>query len=373
LNSTVEKGLMPNEGVGRPALSFFSYGLGDRLFKGMTGFFAFLVLLLAVVTAGSLLATSQASIKAFGWRFLVTSDWDPIRQLFGAVPFIYGTIVSSFISLIIAVPLGLGISLFLTELAPQRLREPVAFLVDILAAIPSVVYGLWGMFVLAPFMRVHVDPVLIKGSGWILGSVVGITAFSIAGSVAGRYLKGWIIFPISLVAGTAFGVFIGTRNLPFFQGPSTGLSIFTAGVILSIMILPTITSISREVFEAIPNVYRESAKALGATSWETIQLSVLKASRAGVVGAVMLGLGRALGETMAVTMVIGNTPQVSANLLASGHSMASVIANEFTEANGDVYLAALSEIGLLLMAITLILNIVAHLLVWVSTRKFGRV
>jgi phosphate transport system permease protein len=375
LDSTVEVGkvLTPNEGAGKPALSFFSYGFGDRLFKGMTAFFAAMVLLLALVTAGSLLMTSQASIKAFGWKFLVTSDWDPIQQIFGAVPFIYGTIVSSALSLLIAIPLGLGISLFLTELAPQRLREPVAFLVDILAAIPSVVYGLWGMFVLAPFMRVHVDPVLMKSSGLILGLAAGITVFTLVSIFSRKYLKGWTLFLVGLLAGVGAGIFIGTRNLPFFQGPSTGLSLFTAGVILSIMILPTITSISREVFEAIPNVYRESARALGATSWETIQLSVLKASRAGVVGAIMLGLGRALGETMAVTMVIGNNPQVSLNLLAAGHSMASVIANEFTEANGEIYLAALSEIGLLLMAITLILNIVAHLLVWASTRKFGRV
>ncbi len=290
----------------------------------MTIFFASLVLLLAIVTAGSLFITSQASIKAFGWSFLTTSDWDPIKQVFGAVPFIYGTIVSSFLALLIATPLGLGISLFLTELAPQRFRDPVAFLVETLAAIPSVVYGLWGMFVLAPFMRVHVDPFLSR-----------------------------------------FGT-------PFFKGPSTGLSLFTAGVILSIMILPTITSISREVFEAVPNAYRESARALGATSWETMRLSVLEISKPGVVGAVMLAMGRALGETMAVTMVIGNNPQVSINLLAGAHSMASVIANEFTEANGDIYLAALSEIGLLLMAITLALNIAAHLLVWATTRKFTK-
>jgi len=220
--------------------------------------------------------------------------------------------------------LGLGISVFLTELAPLKMRGTVAFLVEALAAIPSVVYGLWGMFVLALLLRVHVDPFLEKIGG------------------------------------------------PFFKGPSTGLSLMTAGVIISIMILPTITSISREVFEAVPNVYRESARALGATRWETIRISVLQVSRPGVVGAIMLALGRALGETMAATMVIGNAPQISANLLGPAHSMASVIANEFTEANGDVYLAALSEIGLLLMAITLVLNIAAHLLVWATTRKFAR-
>lgn len=315
----------------KPALPFFSAGrvgaagMGDRLFRNMTGFFAFLVLALAGLTVAALWMNALPCLKAMGWKFLVTSDWDPVQKIFGAVPFVYGTLVSSLLALLIATPLGLGISLFLTELAPLQWRDPVAFFVEILAAIPSVVYGLWGIFILAPLMRVYVDPFF---SRWIGG--------------------------------------------PFFKEPSTGLSLFTAGIILSIMILPTITAISREVFEAVPNVYRESARALGATGWETIQLSVLKSSKPGVVGAVMLGLGRALGETMAVTMVIGNTPQVTLNLLAPGHSMASVIANEFTEATGDVYLAALSEIGLLLMAITLVLNIVAHLLVWITTRDFQK-
>ena len=321
-----------DQGTGKPAPWFFfsgqsrAIGRGDRIFRASTAFFAFLVLVLAMLTVGALFYNSIPCFKAMGWKFLVTSNWDPIQQIFGAVPFVYGTLVSSAIALLIATPLGLGISLFLTELAPMRLREPVAFLVEILAAIPSVVYGIWGMFVLAPIMRGWVDPILHK-----------------------------------VIGGPLFG-----------EGP-TGLSLFTAGTILSIMILPTITAITREVFEAVPNVYRESARVLGATSWETIQLSVLKSSKPGIVGALMLGLGRALGETMAVTMVIGNTPQVSANLLAPGHSMASVIANEFTEATGDVYLAALSEIGLLLMGITLVLNIVAHLLVWFTTRNYARV
>ncbi len=320
-----------NEGAVKPALSFLFFGklsevgIGDKIFRAVTGFFAFLILLLAVLTFVALFINSIPSIKAIGWKFLVSSEWDPIRQVFGAVPYVYGTLVSSFIALVIAVPLGLGIALFLTELAPMHLRAPVAFVVDILAAIPSVVYGLWGMFVLAPIMARYINPVMAK----LIGA-------------------------------------------PFFVNTSIGLSFFSAGVILSIMILPTIISISRDVFEAVPNVYRESAKALGATDWETIQLSVLKSSKPGVVGAIMLGLGRALGETMAVTMVIGNNPQVTANLLAPGHSMAAVIANEFTEATGDVYLAALSEIGLLLMVITFFLNVGAHLLVWFTTRNYGR-
>jgi phosphate transport system permease protein len=309
-----------------PFLSQMSQaGFGDKVFQKLTALFAFLILFLAFLTAFTLWRASADCIHQMGWKFLTSSDWDPVNSIFGSVPYVYGTLVSSFLALLIATPFGLGISLFLTELAPQKLREPVAFLVETLAAIPSVVYGLWGIFLLAPFMREHVDPLLVK------------------------YIGG-----------------------PFFKGPSTGLSLFTAGVILSIMILPTITAISREVFESVPNSYRESAKALGATNWETIQLAVMKPSKVGLLGAIMLALGRALGETMAVTMVIGNRPEVSANLLGASHSMASVIANEFSEAVGDIHVSALAEIGLLLMVITLLLNIAAHLLVWVTTSKFQR-
>jgi len=325
LNSSVE---ITNGGGASPkALPSFSFGksgFADKLFQKLTAFFAFLILFLALLTAYTLWKAAGPSIEKTGWSFLASGDWDPVQGLFGSTPFVYGTLVSSFLALLIAAPFGLGISLFLTELAPMKFRDPVAFLVEILAAIPSVVYGLWGMFVLAPIMRVHVDPLLEK------------------------------------------------LGLPFFKGPSTGLSILTAGVILSIMILPTITAISREVFEAVPNSYRESARALGATSWETIQLAVVKPSKVGVLGAIMLALGRALGETMAVTMVIGNNPQVSSNLLAAGHSMASVIANEFSEANSDLHISALAEIGFLLMVITLVLNVAAHLLVWATTTKFKK-
>ncbi len=298
---------------------------GDTIFKGMTAFFAVMILFLAFLTVYQLGSAALPSLKAMGWRFFTQSEWNPVSGIFGAVPFVYGTLVSSFLALLIAAPLGFGIALFLTELAPLKLREPVAFLMEILAAIPSVVYGLWGIFLLAPFMREQVDPLLMK---WIGG--------------------------------------------PFFAPPSVGLSMLTASVILAIMILPTLTAISREVFEAVPNTHRESALALGATRWETIQLAVFKPSKAGLLGAVMLALGRALGETMAVTMVIGNRPEVSLNLLAPSHTMASVIANEFTEAIGDIHLSALAEIGLLLMAITLVLNASAHLLVWATTQKFQR-
>ncbi len=325
-----DRRVLPEEnGEGfRPSPGFFSAwgpaaGFGDRVFHWITGGFAGLILGLALLVIWVLWQSASPAWQKFGLSFLATSNWDPVRQIFGSVPFVYGTLLSSAIALVIATPLGLGISLFLTELAPMKLREPVSFVVEILAAIPSVVYGLWGIFVLAPFMRTVVEPGLV-----------------------------------------------GLVGPPLFAPPTTGLSVFSAGIILSIMILPTITAISREVFEAVPNVYRESALALGATRWETIRLAVLKASKAGVLGAVMLGLGRALGETMAVTMVIGNRPEVSRNLLAAGASMASVIANEFAEADSEMHLAALAGIGLLLMVITLLLNILAQSLVWAATRRF---
>ena len=324
-------GTAGNGGGGKPS-PFFLFrsggiaGLGDRVFQWTTGGFAGLILVLAAVVLFVLVRSAFPAWSKFGWHFLTSSDWDPVQEMFGSVPFVWGTLLSSAIALLIATPLGLGISLFLTELAPMKMREPVAFVVEILAAIPSVVYGLWGIFVLAPFMRTLVEPLLIR----------------------------WI-------------------GPPLFAPPNTGLSVLTAGIILSIMVLPTITAISREVFEAVPNVYRESALALGATRWEAIRLAVLKAAKAGVVGAVMLGLGRALGETMAVTMVIGNRPEVSRNLLAAAHSMASVIANEFAEADSEMHLAALANIGLLLMVITLVLNVAAQLLVWATTRKFQAV
>jgi phosphate transport system permease protein len=357
----------------------------DRLFHGFTALMAFMILLLAVMTAVTLLIAAQPSIHLSGWKFLTSSDWDPVKEVFGCVPFVYGTLISSLIALIIATPLGLGISLFLTELSPMKLREPVAFIVEILAAIPSVVYGLWGIFLLAPFMRVTVDPVLIQLGNPLVVGLFGITVAVLVYAIL-RSLNLSERYPglkktenyFYWGAGILVAVLLGVQAqhlitaFPLFKGPTTGLSLFTAGVILSIMILPTITAISREVFESVPNSQRESARALGATSWETIQLAVLKPSKVGILGALMLALGRALGETMAVTMVIGNNPQVSSNLLAGAHSMASVIANEFSEAVNDIHIAALAEIGLLLMVITFILNIVANLLVWVTTSKYQR-
>jgi phosphate transport system permease protein len=291
---------------------------GDPLFRAATAFFA-LVLLGVVVSVVVVLAyESSGSIRTFGWGFLATSKWDPVFKDFGALPFIYGTLVSSLLALLQAVPLALGTALFLTELAPNRLRTVVAFLVELLATIPSVVYGLWGIFVLVPWVRTYIAPGLRTTLGF----------------------------------------------LPVFDGPSYGVGMLTASIILAIMIVPFITSVAHEVFLSVPSAQREAALALGATRWEMIRLAVLPYGRTGVIGAIMLGLGRALGETMAVTMVIGNRPAISASFFAPASTMASVIANEFTEATYELYVQALIEIGLVLLLVTMVVNVLARLLVW---------
>jgi phosphate transport system permease protein len=276
------------------------------------------VLILTAGLVGSLAWESFPAIRAFGWRFLVTSTWDPVAGTFGALPFIYGTLVSSLVALVIAVPLSVGAAIYLAELAPSWIRPPIAFLIEMLAAVPSVVYGLWGIFVLVPWLRDWVQPAL------------------------GR----WLGF------------------LPLFQGAPYGVGMLAAGLILSIMVVPYITSVSREVLLAVPNAQREAALGLGATRWEATRMAVLRYGRSGLIGAILLGLGRALGETMAVTMVIGNRPAVAASLFAPGYTMASVIANEFTEATSDLYVSALVEIGLLLLGVTIVVNALARLLVW---------
>src|SRR5262249_24625283 len=258
----------------------------------------------------------------FGFRFLLKSIWDPVAEEFGALPFVYGTVVSSLVALVIAVPLSLGTALFLTELCPRRLRPILSLLVELLAAIPSVIYGLWGIFVMAPFLRKYVQPVLAQFFGW-----TGL-----------------------------------------FTGPKYGYGILAARVILAIMILPIISSSTREVITAVPRQQREAALALGATKWEMLRLSVLRNARAGIFGAIILGLGRAFGETIAVTLVIGNRPEIVKSLFAPGYTLASVIANEFAEAVGATYLSSLMECALLLFAITLIVNALAGLLVWSITR-----
>ena len=295
---------------------------GDAVFRALM--FAATLLLLLIVGAMILALASHStlSIRQFGFGFLTTREWNPVKGQFGALAFIYGTVASSLIALLISVPLSLGIAIFLVEQAPPFLSRPITFLVELLAAIPSVVYGLWGIFVLAPFLRVHVEPPLARWFGW----------------------------------------------LPLFQGPITGIGLLTGGVILAIMVTPIISAVVRDVLSAVPNTQREAALALGATKWETT-LVVLVNGAPGIAGAVILGLGRAIGETMAVTMVIGNRPEISASLFQPSYTLASVIANEFTEATADIYLSSLVELGLILFLVTFVVNAIARLLVWRVTRQ----
>ena len=298
--------------------------IGDKIFKNATMFFAFVVFALVFLMAYELVKGSHLSIVKFGWKFLTSSTWDPVTDEYGGLPFIFGTLVSSLLALLFALPLGIGVAIFLSELAPAWLERPVSFLVELLAAIPSIVYGLWGIFVLVPWLRISVEPFLRKSLGF----------------------------------------------LPFFQGPAYGFGMLAAGIILAIMILPIISSISRDVMRAIPTSQREAALALGATKWETTKI-VLMDGKSGLLGATLLGLGRAVGETMAVTMVIGNRPEISKSLFDPSYSMASVIANEFAEATTALYTNSLIEIALLLFIVTIILNAVARFIVWSVTRKFA--
>jgi phosphate transport system permease protein len=299
---------------------------GDGIFRLLmlgAGLFVVAIVIAKVVILAS---DSMLSIRRFGFGFLTGSHWNPIKGEFGALPFIYGTVVSSLIALLISVPFSLGIAVFLVEQAPHYLARPVGFLVELLAAIPSVVYGLWGIFVLAPFLRVYVEPPLARWFGW----------------------------------------------LPFFQGSITGIGLLTGGIILAIMITPIISAVVRDVLAAVPGSQREAALALGATKWEMIRV-VLVNGAPGIAGAVILGLGRALGETMAVTMVIGNRAQISLSLFEPAYTIASSIANEFTEATDDLYLSALVELGLILFLVTFIINGIARVLVWNVIRKTGGV
>jgi len=286
------------------------------------------VLLVAAVIVGELWRIGAPAISHTGLKDFVTrSTWDPTRDIFGAAPYIYGTLVTSAVALVIALPISIGLALFLTEMAPPSVRSVVTFPIALLAGIPSVVYGLWGLFVLVPVLRNRAEPFLQRTLGF----------------------------------------------LPLFQGAPIGLGYLAAGVILAIMILPTITSISIEVLQTVPGSLREAALALGATRWEAIRLAVVPYARAGIVGATMLGLGRALGETMAVTMLIGNSPTIRASLFAPGYSLPAVIANEFAEATGALHTGALAALGLLLFAVTVLLNVVARLLVRLSRRGPARV
>jgi phosphate transport system permease protein len=289
---------------------------GDRAFRWFTMTMAFSIFVLIALIGWELAKGSRLSVEKFGWHFLVGSDWDAVNENFGALPFVFGTLVSSFIALLIAVPLSVATAVFITELAPQWIRQPLTIFIELLAAVPSVILGLWGIFVMVPFLRDHCFP----------------------------WLK------------LTFGY------LPLFRGPIYGPSILAGGVIIAIMIIPIITSVSREILRSVPGLQREAAYALGATRWEVTRLAVLSYAKKGIYGAVILGLGRALGETMAVTMVIGNRPEIAASLFAPGYTLASVVANEFTEATGQIYPSALFEIGLVLLGVTLLVNALAQLL-----------
>ena len=298
---------------GRARAGDWAFGLG-------TGVFALALVLLVVAIGYELTRQSMLSIEKFGWNFWRTTTWDPVTGDFGALPFLWGTLYSSFLALVLSTPVALGIAVFISELAPGRLRQPLVFLTELLAAIPSIVYGLWGIFVLVPVVRAMET----AAPDWL-------------------------------------------RQIPLFSGPPLGVGMLAAGVILAIMIVPFTASVAREVLKSVPIAQREGAYALGATRFEAIRAALYYA-RTGIIGAVMLGFGRALGETMAVTMVIGNTPRISASLFAPQYTMAAVLANEFTEADTDLYLNALIEIGLVLFIITLFINGLSRLLIWSMAR-----
>ncbi len=292
----------------------------DRGFRLGTGFFALLVVLLVAGIGFELFRTSELTIAKFGFNFWRTKTWDPVSGEFGALPFIWGTLYSSVLAMLISTPIAIGIAIFLSELSPGRLRTPLTFLTELLAAIPSIVYGLWGIFVLVPVVR-HLE---VLTPPWL-------------------------------------------KKVPLFSGPPLGVGMLSAALILAIMVIPFSSSVAREVLRAVPATQREAAYALGATRWEAIR-AALSYGRTGIMGAVMLGFGRALGETMAVTMVIGNNPQVSASLFAPQHTMSAVIANEFTEAADDLYLSALIEIGLVLFVLTVVINGISRFLIWRTGR-----
>lgn len=295
---------------------------GDVVFRTTVTLGALMVPVLLGFLVVELVVGSREAIGRYGIGFLTSSEWNPVAERFGALPLIFGTLVSSFLALLIAVPLSLGVAIFLTEFAPMRIRGPVAFVVELLAAIPSVVYGLWGIFVLIPFLRATLFPFLQHQLGF----------------------------------------------LPFFQGPLYGPSMLSAAVILAIMIMPYIMSVSREVLLAVPASQREAALALGATRWEAVITAVVPYARSGIIGAVILGLGRALGETMAVTMVIGNRHEIAASLFAPGYTMAAAIANEFAEAVENIHLSALSYVALTLFLVTVLVNALARILIWRVSR-----
>src|SRR3954467_4655266 len=308
----------PQEVVTAASVSLERANHGDRIFKLLLTLAAGLIPVLLAFLVYELWSGARPAASRFGLNFITSSTWDPVAEEFGAFPLIFGTLLSSLIALLIAVPLSLGVAIYLTEFAPKSIRQPVAFLIGLLAAIPSVVYGLWGIFVLIPVLRTTAFPLLRKVLGF----------------------------------------------LPLFQGPIYGPSMLAAGIILAIMIMPYVMSVSREVLLAVPNTQREAALALGATRWEAVITAVVPYARSGLIGAIILGLGRALGETMAVTMVIGNRHEIAASLFAPGSTMAAAIANEVSEAVGDLHLSALAYVAFVLFVVTVLVNAGARLLIW---------
>ena len=298
---------------------------GDWIFRAITTIFAFSILVILALMLAEMTLESLPSIRKFGWKFITSSDWDAVQGIFGALPYLYGSVVSSVLALLLATPLSIGAAIFITEICPKRWGAMIAPLVELLAAIPSVIYGLWGVLVMAPWLQSTVEPFLIEHFGF----------------------------------------------LPFFQGAPYGVSMLAAVFILMIMVVPIITSITREVLLAVPLSQKEAAIALGATRWETIKIAILPYGKSGILGAAILGLGRAVGETMAVTMVIGNAPKISASLLSPAYTMPSVIANEFAETTSKLHGSALMEIGLILLVVTLVINALARLLIWSVSQSAG--
>ncbi|HKX19685.1 MAG TPA: phosphate ABC transporter permease subunit PstC [bacterium] len=304
-----------------PALSRSRRGgrRSDLVFRVLLTVFGVSVIVLVAAIAFVLVGDAMPSIRRFGPAFLWTSRWDPVHNVFGALPFIFGTVASSVLALIIAVPISLAVAIYLVEIAPHQSSVVLSFIIELLAAIPSVILGLWGIFVLAPWVRAAVEPALSRTLGW----------------------------------------------LPLFSGPQYGIGLLASGIILAIMIIPIVTSVSRDVLRAVPGEQREAMYALGATRWEAISRAVVPYGRVGIIGGIILGLGRALGETMAVTMVIGNRPQIAASLFQPAYTIAAVLANEFSEATSDLYVSALIEMALVLFAVSLIVNALAR---WLVTR-----
>jgi phosphate transport system permease protein len=304
--------------------------IGDPLFRGAATFFAILVLIILGGVIVSLVNGAIPALRAFGFGFLVTDVWNPVTEKFGALTPIYGTLVTSTIAMLIGIPISFGIALFITELCPVWLKRPLGTMVELLAAVPSIIYGIWGLFVLAPFLQEHVEPAIID----TLGEIPGIGLL--------------------------------------FEGPPLGIGVLTAGLILGVMVLPYISSIMRDVFETVPPILKESAYGLGATTWEVMWQVVLPFTRVGVIGGIMLGLGRALGETMAVTFVIGNAHHIQTSLLQPGTTISAALANEFTEAVGDLYLSSLFALGFILFVITFIVLSIAKLMLIRLNKQAGR-